>query len=419
MKQQMMKCAGESKDVLEKLIKWLFLAVLAGLIIGGVGTLFAFSITKATAFRQENPYIVCFLPFAGLVIVGCYFLLRNENDKGTNMVLSAIHAGEEVPFKMAPLIFVSTVITHLFGGSAGREGAALQLGGSIGNQLGKLLHLDESDKHVMIMCGMSAAFSALFGTPAAAAIFAMEVVSVGVMYYSALVPCVFSSLVASHVAVHFGVHPEHFQITYIPELTLLNAVKMIILALACAMASALFCIAMHKAGAFFRTYIKNPYLRIFAGGAAVVLLAWLLGTGDYLGAGMQVVDRAMKGEVVWYAFLAKIVFTSLTLGTGYKGGEIVPSFFVGATLGCLVGKLIGLSPSLCAASGMVALFCGVTNCPVTSLLIAFELFGFEGLSYFLIAVSISYLMSGYYGLYEEQSIVYSKYKAKYINRKTR
>lgn len=419
MKKRIMEWVRESRSVVGKLVKWLFLAAFAGLTIGGVGTLFAHSITKVTAFRQENPYIVCFLPFAGLVIAGSYFLLRNENDKGTNLVLAAIHAGEEVPFKMAPLIFLSTVITHLFGGSAGREGAALQLGGSIGSQIGKLFRLDEADRHVMIMCGMSAAFSALFGTPAAAAVFAMEVVSVGVMYYAALVPCVFASLIAARVALHFGVHPEHFQITYIPELTVLNGGKMIVLALACAVVSALFCIAMHRMGEFSRSHIKNPYLRIFAGGVAVVILAALLGTDDYLGAGMQVVGRAIKGEVVWYAFLAKIVFTSLTLGTGYKGGEIVPTFFVGATLGCLVGTLIGLSPSLCAACGMVALFCGVTNCPVSSLLIAFEMFGFQGCSYFLIAVSISYLMSGYYGLYEEQSIVYSKYKAKYINKKTK
>lgn len=419
MKNHILVYVRKSISGMKKLIKWLFLAALAGVGIGGVGTLFAHGVIKATTFRQENPMILFFLPFAGLVIVGSYYLLHDEKDKGTNMVLSAIHAGEGVPFRMAPLIFMATVITHLFGGSAGREGAALQLGGSIGDQMGKWFHLDKEDEHVMIMCGMSAAFSALFGTPAAAAIFAMEVVSVGVMYYAALVPCVFASLIASAIATYFGIYPEYFQIMEVPELTIINGARMMVLALVCAVVSALFCMFMHRVGNLFKEYIKNPYLRIFAGGAAVVALACLLRTDDYLGAGMQVVGRAMKGEVVWYAFLAKIVFTALTLGSGYKGGEIVPTFFIGATLGCLLGNIMGFCPSLCAAAGMIALFCGVTNCPVTSLLIAFELFGFEGVPYFLIAVSISYLMSGYYGLYEEQNIVYSKYKARYINKKTR
>ncbi len=318
---------------------------------------------------------------------------------------------------MAPLIFISTILTHLFGGSAGREGAALQLGGSIGNQLGRWFRFDEKDRRIVVMCGMSAAFAAIFGTPVAASIFAMEVVSVGVMYYAALVPCVFSSLIASKVATDMGINPELFTILHIPEFHLVPSIKIILLALCCAALSVLFCMALHGLGDVYRLKLKNPYFRIIFSSCLIILLTVLLQTTDYMGAGVPVIEEAIKGQVRPEAFFLKMLFTALTLEAGFKGGEIVPSFFVGATFGCLFGQLLGISPSLCAAVAMVAVFCGVTNCPITSMLIAFELFGYEAVPYFLIAISVSYLMSGYYGLYHDQTIVYSKYKTEYINRK--
>lgn len=335
------------------------------------------------------------------------------------MVLSSIHAEAEVPFRMAPLIFISTIITHLFGGSAGREGAALQLGGSIGQQLGKLFRFDEKDQRVVVMCGMSAAFSAIFGTPIAASIFSMEVVSVGVMYYAALVPCVFSSLVASKFATHMGIGPNVFKIRHMPLFEVVPSLKIIGLALCCAALSVVFCMALHSLGDFYRNKLKNPYIRIIVSSLVIILLTIILQTDDYMGAGVPVIQRAIQGKVEPLAFVWKIVFTALTLEAGFKGGEIVPSFFVGATFGCLFGHILGISPSLCAAVGMMSVFCGVTNCPVTSMLIAFELFGYHGVPFFLLGISVSYLMSGYYGLYHDQTIVYSKYKTEYINRKAR
>ena len=335
------------------------------------------------------------------------------------MVLSSIHAEAEVPFRMAPLIFISTIITHLFGGSAGREGAALQLGGCIGQQLGKLFRFDEKDQRIVVMCGMSAAFSAIFGTPIAASIFSMEVVSVGVMYYAALVPCVFSSLVASKFANHMGIGPNVFKIRQMPLFEVVPSLKVIGLALCCAALSVVFCMALHSLGDFYRNKLKNPYIRIIVSSLVIILLTIILQTDDYMGAGVPVIQRAIQGNVEPLAFVWKIVFTALTLEAGFKGGEIVPSFFVGATFGCLFGHIVGISPSLCAAVGMMSVFCGVTNCPITSMLIAFELFGYHGVPFFLLGISVSYLMSGYYGLYHDQTIVYSKYKTEYINRKAR
>lgn len=399
-------------------VKWVIFAILVGTIVGLCGSAFYFGMSYVTSLRIEHSWLILLLPFGGLVIVGLYHLFHDEKDTGTNLVISAIHSGDELPFRMAPLIFISTLITHLFGGSAGREGAALQMGGSIGNTLGRLFRFDEKDKHVMIMCGMSAAFSALFGTPMAAAIFPMEMVSVGVMYYIALVPCVISSLVAHGIAVSFGVSNELFLIGEVPEFGILSSVKISALAILCALVSILFCVILHQTEHLYRKFFKNPYLRVFAGGCFVVLLTCLVGSQSYNGTGINIIENCINGTVRPEAFLLKMVFTALTLGAGYKGGEIVPSFFTGAAFGCLFGNLLGFSPTLCTAVGMTSVFCGVTNSPITSLLISFELFGYDGMPYFLLATAFSYMLSGYFGLYRSQKIVYSKYKTNYINKTT-
>ena len=399
-------------------IRWILFAILSGVIIGFVGTAFYYGMQSVTNLRHLHPWLIFLLPGGGLAIVGLYHLLHDEKDTGTNLVLSAIHSGNNIPLRMAPLIFVSTLITHLFGGSAGREGAALQLGGSIGNSLGKLLRIDDKDQHIMIMCGMSASFSALFGTPMAAAIFSMEVVSVGIMHYSALVPCVLASLISHGIAGKFGIIPEKFHLGTLPAFTLKSAILIGILAVLCALISIIFCIMLHESERLYKHYFKNPYLRAVVGGCIVIALTMLVGNQDYNGTGMNIIEQCMSGQVFPLAFLLKMIFTAATLGAGYKGGEIVPSLFIGATFGCLFGNLIGLSPALCAAVGMGAVFCGVTNSPITSLLICFELFGFGGMPYYLIAIALSYMLSGYYGLYSSQKIIYSKYKTEYINRKT-
>lgn len=400
-------------------LKWSLISIVTGLTVGAFSTLFAFTMNVVTEYRTENDYILYFLPLAGLITVFLYNAFKFKNDKGTNLVISTIHAQSEIPFKMAPLIFITTILTHLFGGSAGREGAALQLGGSIGNQLGRWFRLDDADKRVVVLCGMSAAFSAVFGTPMAAAVFSMEVVSIGIMYYAALVPCVFSSLIATYFSTSFGVRGEDFKFIEFPSLTFLNTIETVCLAILCAGLSIVFCLMLHKTSDILRKYLKNPYIRIFIAGVIIVALSLLFNTRDYNGAGIPVITKALQGEVVPYAFILKMIFTAITIGAGFRGGEIVPSFFVGATFGCLFGNLVGFSPSVCAAIGLISLFCGVTNCPITSILISFELFGSNGIPFFLISVAISYFMSGYYGLYNDQTIIYSKYKAKYINRHTK
>lgn len=399
-------------------VKWIIIAAVVGAFVGIVGVFFHICVEKATEIRVEMPWLIWLLPIGGSAVVFLYKKTGMEKDRGTNLVLDAVRSNEPLNIKTAPLIFVSTVITHLFGGSSGREGAALQIGGSIASYVGTHIKLDEKDQRIITMCGMAAGFSALFGTPVAAVVFAMEVVSVGVMYYSAIVPCIIASAVGAYIASLFDIAPTSFSVIgSIPTIELLTIFKVIVLAVLCAAVSMLFCLTLKKTHKLYDK-IPNKTAAAIVGGLAVAILTFIIGTTDYNGAGMDVIGRAVAGEAEYEAFILKIIFTALTLGAGFKGGEIVPTLFVGATFGNVAGKLFGLGGSFGAGLGMAALFCGVTNCPLTSLILSIELFGTEGLIYYAVACAVSYKLSGYYGLYSAQKIVYSKHRPEFIDKKT-
>lgn len=397
--------------------KWVLIAVLIGAVGGIVGSCFHIAVLKATAVRESCPYLLYFLPLGGLVIVFLYRITKTGEEAGTNLIISSIRTHTHVSIIMAPLIFVSTCITHLFGGSAGREGAALQLGGSIGAKVGELLRLDEKDMSLVIMCGMSAVFSALFGTPLTACFFAMEVISVGVIYYVGLVPCLASALIAYKVSLIFHLEPTKLNIAqYVPKLHLITVTQTALLAAACAAVSIVFCMIMKYSHDRLAQLFPNTYLKALCGGAAIVLLTLIIGTRDYNGAGMDVIiNAAENGKALWYAFILKMIYTAVTIGSGYKGGEIVPTLFIGATFGCWAGGLLGMPPQFAAAVGMAALFCGVVNCPAAAIFLSLEIFGSEGILLFAVGCGVSYMLSGYYGLYSSQKIMYSKTKPEYIN----
>lgn len=401
-------------------LKWLLLSIVIAAVCGGIGCLFHMLIEKATSLREEYDFIIYFLPLGGVVIVALYHLLKQEKIDGTNYVIRSIRKDGAIPFTMAPGIMIGTVLTHFFGGSAGREGAALQLGGSLGSSLGKLFRLDEKDMQVVVLCGMSAVFTALFGTPLTAVIFVLEVVSVGMIYYSAIVPCVFSSVLAYFLTRLLGIHPISYTLKLVPEIEAVSLLQTMGLGIVFALASILLCLSFSKGHELIHKLIKNDYIRIAAGGAAVVLLTLLVGSRDYNGAGMGVVDNAiLNGTARPEAFILKILFTVITLGSGFKGGEIVPTFFVGATLGCTVAPLIGMDPGFGAALGLVGVFCGATNAPLASIMLSIELFGVQGLPYFALICSICFMLSGYFSLYKSQIIVYDKLKVVLINRNTK
>ena len=399
-------------------IKWSLIALLIGGTGGLIGSLFSMGVSFATSFRMNHPNMLFFPPVSGILIVWLYHTFHEEGNRGTNMVIDAISSTEKVTLATGPLIFVSTVLTHIAGGSSGREGAALQLGGSLGNLFGNAIHLDEKDKKIAIMCGMSAVFSALFGTPVAAAIFPLEVISIGVLYYAALVPCIFSSFIGVGIARYLGIAGEHFTVLSIPAISVSSVGWIIFLSALCAGVSIVFCLMLHGAEHTYRKIFPNPYVRILAASAIFILLTLLIGTRDYCGSSMPLIERSMEGEIGYEAFFLKMLFTAIALGAGFKGGEIVPTLCVGAAFGCAFGQITGFAPSLCAACSMAALFAGVTNCPISSLVIALELFGYEGMEYFSIAIAVAFALSGYYGLYASQKFVYSKTKTEFINRKS-
>ena len=397
-------------------LKWVLIASITGIIGGGIGTLFSICIKSANQLESQLWYLVLFMPLAGVIIVFLYKLLKVENDLGTNCVIESIRNKNHIPYAVAPLIFISTVLTHLTGGSSGREGAALQLGGSLGTVVGKLFKLDESDMHIALMCGMSGLFSALFGTPITAAFFALEVISVGVAYYSALMPCFTSAVVAYFVSINLGATPFSFNIDKaIPQLNPISLAQVIGLAAACAVVSIVFCVAMRKTHEYAKHIFKNDYLRIIAGGCIVIILTFLLNCRDYNGAGSHVITNAIGGNAKPEAFILKIIFTCATIGFGYKGGEIVPTLFIGSTFGCVFAGLLGLDPTFGASLGLICMFCGVVNCPVASIILSVEVFGANGFILFAVGCAVSYMLSGYYGLYSSQKILYSKLKAEFIN----
>ena len=395
--------------------KWVLLGGIIGVAGGVIGSLFHIGVNYATAIRGAHPWILYLLPVGGLAIVGLYKLCHLEG-KGTNAIIESVHFGESVPILLVPVIFVSTVITHLCGGSAGREGAALQIGGGIGYQAGRLLRLGEKDLPLATLCGMSGVFAALFGTPLTATVFALEVISVGVLYYAGLVPCLTAALTGYLVSVLMGVPPTRFTVT-VPGLEVRTMLLVMVLALLCAVVSILFCRGLHGVEHLLKRTLKNPYLRV-AVGAAVLIGLTLLTNGDYNGAGMEVIGRAIAGQADPWAWVWKLLFTAITIGCGFKGGEVVPSFFVGAAFGCVAAGWLGLPAGFGAAMGLVSVFCGAVNCPLASIILSVELFGSGDLLYFAMACSISYLISGYCGLYSSQTILYSKLRAEFINVRT-
>ena len=395
------------------LLQWVVVAAVTGAVGGLVGSAFHIAVEKVTDLRIAQPWLLYLLPVSGAAIALLYKFAKLET-AGTDNVIDAVRTDRAVPTLLAPLIFVATVLTHLVGGSAGREGAALQLGGSIGTSLGRLCRFDEKDMHLITLCGMSAVFSALFGTPLTAMLFSLEVISVGVVYYSGLIPCLVSALIAYGISLLFAIEPVRFTLDAIPEYTALSFAKVVGLAAACAVLSIAFCLLMTFSDKGAKKAFKQPIVRAAVGGVVLIGLS-LLFPRDYNGTGMDVIAKAMAGEAAPFAFLLKMVFTAVTISAGFKGGEIVPTFFIGATFGCVFGGLLGLDPGFAAAIGLVCLFCGAVNCPVASVFLSIELFGGGGLLYFAIAAAFSFALSGYFGLYRSQKILYSKTRAEFIN----
>ena len=396
--------------------KWLFVAVLIGTVSGLVGALFYNGVSYATELRENNSWIIYLMPAAGLIIVWIYRLF-SLGRMGTDRIIDAAREGGKLEILLLPAIFIGTILTHLTGGSAGREGAALQIGGNIGNAAGRILRFSDEDMKIATMVGMSALFSALFGTPLTAAVFVVFFVDVGTVYTAAVFPGLVASLTSFLIAKQFGMIPFAFTLT-VPEFSISLITRVAALSALCGLLSTLFIKVLHLTGKQFAKYIRNEYIRAAAGGVLIILMTIAVGNGDYNGAGGGVIRLAVEeGKAVWPAFLLKILFTAVTLESGYKGGEIVPTFFIGATFGCVIGPLLGIPAGFAAAVGLIATFCGATNSMIASVFLSVEAFGAAGLLYFAVSCAVSYLTSAYEGLYASQTIQFSKVSMLRIDRK--
>ena len=387
--------------------KWGLLGLLMGAIGGLLGAGFHHALHGVTHLRSENNWLIFLLPVGGLLSVGIYRLLRLRSNRGTNEIIDAVLDGQHLKPQIAPGIFLATGITHLFGGSAGREGAALQLGGSTASILAKLFRLNKEDRKILIMSGMSAVFAGLFGTPLTATLFCMEFESVGTIFSPALLPCYLAAFTAAKVSGALGVHAE----TAVIETAVLtwgNVWKIALLAVLLALLGIAMCLAFHKAEHLAQHFLKNPWLRIAVGGVLVMGLTLLVGDHRYNGAGMDMALGAVAGQANWYDFALKMLFTAITLAAGFKGGEIVPTFCVGATFGCVVGTLLGLEPGVAAALGLVGLFCCATNSPFASIVLSIEMFGAQNVHLFALVCVICFVLSGHSGLYSSQIIQFHK-----------
>ncbi len=386
----------------------LLLGLVVGLLVGAWGGLFARLLEGAALVRQQTTWAMFLLPLAGIVVVWLYRRGGIKTAGGTDLIIQAARGEQPVSRLLAPVIFLATLLTHCFGGSAGREGAALQLGGSLAEFVRKGVRMGEEFQDLAIMCGMSAGFSAVFGSQITAALFALEISCVGMLPLGALFPCVVSSITAGTLARAMGVRAVSFYLTASTPGPVQYG-QVLVLAVACGLLSMLVCYAFDGVRAGLERLFPNPYLRVVAGSVGVILLTLMLGSKEYLGTGDALIYGAIHdGQADPVAFAWKILFTALTLGCGLKGGEIVPSFAIGATFGCVVGPLLGLPAPYAAGVGMISMFCGVTNCPLSALVLGFEVFSFCNPGGFLMAVAASFLVSGYGGLYAKQKFAFSK-----------
>ena len=383
-------------------LKWLLLGSLMGIIGGLLGAGFHHALHFVTGVRLQFTWIVYLLPIGGLLAVGLYRLLRLRNNRGTNEIIDAVLDGKPVNPWIAPGIFLSAAITHLFGGSAGREGAALQIGGSSASLLAKLLRLKDKDRTVLVMSGMSAVFAGLFATPLTACLFTMEFASVGTIFSPALLPCFAAAFAASKVSGLLGVHPEGIPLTQLMPITLDSSWRYLVLAVAISVLGILMCYMFHKAEHLAKHFVKNDWLRIAIGGAVIAGATILVGNMRFNGAGMDMALEAVEGHTDWYSFIVKLLFTAVTLAAGFKGGEIVPTFCIGATFACWFGGLLGLDPGMAAALGLAGLFCCATNSPLASIVLSIEMFGGTNLHLFALICVVCFVLSGRSGLYASQ-----------------
>lgn len=386
------------------------LGAIVGVVCGAASALFLVLLEHATHTRQAHSALVYTLPVAGLVIGALYERLGKSIRGGNNLVIDTLHAGgAQLPLRMAPMVLVGTVLTHLFGGSAGREGTAVQMGASLADAVSHRLRLDASLRQRLLAAGVAGGFGSVFGTPLAGTVFALEVVVLGRLEYAALVPALVAALVGDLTTRALGVTHTHYPVAPALELTPLVLAKWVVFAVAVAAVTWLFIELVQRLKALGERRVPRLPLRMALGGGVVVALWLLVGTDDYLGLGVPVIERAfVDASLAPTAFAWKLVFTAITLGAGFLGGEVTPLFFVGAALGNVLAGVLGLPLPLAAGVGMAAVFAAASNTPLALSIMAVELLGAAVLPHVVIVAVLAYVLSGHRSIYGAQRVRWSK-----------
>ncbi|MFV8327852.1 voltage-gated chloride channel family protein [Flavobacterium sp. ZS1P14] len=399
------------KKIMLVIFKWIFICVVTGIFSGSASAFFLVTLEWVTQYREHHNWIIWLLPIGGLIIGLSYHYFGKTVTKGNNLLLEEYHNPQKIiPLKMAPVVLISTLITHLFGGSAGREGTAVQMGGAIADQFSRIFTLDNSDRKTLIILGITAGFASVFGTPLAGALFALEV-----LYFSKIsfksIPLAFLTAYIAYFTVEFWkVKHTHYSIPLIPEMNFTTLFWVILVSILFGLAALLFSRSTHFWGALFSKTISFPPLRPFTGGLILAVVIYCIGTTKYIGLGIPIIVDAFLNPNASYDFLLKILFTGFTLGAGFKGGEVTPLFFVGATLGSALSLLVPLPIALLAGMGFVAVFSGATHTPIACTVMGMELFGIETGFFIAIACTIAYFSSGSVGIYKAQIVKGAKYR---------
>ncbi|MBS1689145.1 MAG: voltage-gated chloride channel family protein [Bacteroidetes bacterium] len=422
-----LKTSFEFIAVIRHLLRWTALTIPVSLIVGSLVALFLWLLDQATQFRWQHAWLLFLLPLAGIAIHFLYKLWGKNSEAGNNLIMDEIHEpGGGVPARMAPLVLITTVITHLFGGSAGREGTAVQIGGSMANMLGRWFNLSKPDTRIILMTGIAAGFGAVFGTPITGAIFALEVLAIGRIKYDALIPCLIAAVFADIVCSAWGIHHTRYHILFhhsdastVPfiHFDFLLLLKVIIAGIAFGLSGYLFATLSHTIKQQVNHFIPTrKWLIPVIGAAIIIALTYILGTRDYLGLGVtsqdpngiSIVNAFKANGVTNFSWFWKLLFTAITLGTGFKGGEVTPLFFIGAALGNTLALYMGAPIGLFAGIGFIAVFAAATNTPLACTLMGIELFGTDNILYFAVACFTAYYFSGHSGIYTSQRIAVAK-----------
>lgn len=391
-------------------MKWIVLGSVVGLLSGTASAFFLKSLDYVTNVRLQHGWLLFLLPAGGAFVSYLYMRYGKNSSKGNNLILEQIQEGNEtIPLRMAPLVLFGTLVTHLFGGSAGREGTAVQMGGSLAEWFGRMIRISPLDRKILLMCGISGGFGSIFGTPLAGTLFGLEVIAIGLISHKALLPCFTASFVGDLVTTRmWGVQHTHYQVDVFPALDVIILVKVIAASIVFGVVSMLFSELTHFLKRTFTSILKNPMLKSAVGGLIIIALVYIAGSRDYLGLGIPLISSSFQSDMPPFAFLWKLIFTALTLGTGYQGGEVTPLFAIGATLGNSLAGVLQLYAPFLASLGFIAVFCGASNTPIACFIMGVELFGSEGAVYMFIACVVSYLFSGHTGIYSSQQIGVSK-----------